>query len=1197
MADGQVKATISGPILFLSSGQWAHALASLKERLPLRNLHWKSSARPAIRTVQELDVTLLLLDSVRDEPASQIPVTLLEKPLLNIFFFSCEDADAYKNSVKKQIKDWHTLVSQRRNQEWLIVLVVRPETQSTSNRLFQRASILDKVKSDFNMAKRDRCVQLAWAVGSDDPGAWSDLLSKMKEGILSTFDAHIMQREEEVRRSETQRQMPGWNFCTFFILKESLAYSFEGLNLIEEAQIQYDELEASFFQVLKEQNLSWFGHLGGTALNDDSAPLLSITKKPYRDMMLSNTITIFDFRSYLLARQCFLLSKLGKIAEAASKAARFVTTFARTLRENESDLSEFFIESWMYSAAFNIVDTCEEWAQAANLDSSAMLAFHAIKAGLLELARCQLDKIGIVKGHIPAEAPFTISRPAASAATNNSSGTAVTPSHQGPPISRLDLLEVLNDRDAFDRLYIATTHRAIQTYGSCGRKRFTLKLHDSLASLDQCRGRYSSAHSIFSSLPSYYVSSKWTSLEGFTLSQSIECRPEAEQPLDTDWVTQAVAFLKTYIADRTAPTLCKEATTLEDQGFAGKNVQEQRDYLAGIVKRLQEAGGMLSENHAVQGHPAFVPRLTKSDGRLVLTEDGSLVDITVLNALPAEVLVDKIEVTLTGREQEELIFSSSMETVLPPGITVATLSNPIPSSGLFVLKSAVLRMGRIVFHYNHSTAPKSIKQQVVRLPKDPAAVDVQVGFPHQVVLDATASVTVTLSTGRNHLVDAVMSFSNPGQEVNFHTENAQLLSGEVDSVEFMDNTICIKNVVPRTLLRFNLPYSGLRVDLMKVQVHVKYLTATTKTPEQRRTIKRTRTVNTALPLAVNVQDYFRGQRLFSKFRISCASEQPLRIRDAVLQNKSTLSSLRISRCRRADAVPETITPMRPAYYLFCVESESGGQRQDNSGMSLLLTFRTLREDAETTVTDAINHACSQRPSMADHRAWMWHMVMTEVDQHSAWADTYGSNGNVDLRHIPWGEKCSAAGLSADVAEAMESVVETLAQGRTERTHLGKQDKGDWRTLCIPVDVPILSILNAARISIASGISGDSIYAGQSLQAILSIKTTLHWGQGSTDDQHLLRFDINAEGEGNWLVSGPKRGEYVAKDDSTLERQITLVPLRYGSLSLPKVSVVPVMDPGNEYPEDTPSCETHQMHAAERVSVLPRSARATYIVDL
>lgn len=63
------------------------------------------------------------------------------------------------------------------------------------------------------------CVQLAWAMGSDDPAAWTDLISKLKEGIISSFDSNIIQREEEVKRSEVQRQMPGWNFCTFFILK------------------------------------------------------------------------------------------------------------------------------------------------------------------------------------------------------------------------------------------------------------------------------------------------------------------------------------------------------------------------------------------------------------------------------------------------------------------------------------------------------------------------------------------------------------------------------------------------------------------------------------------------------------------------------------------------------------------------------------------------------------------------------------------------------------------------------------------------------------------------------------------------------------------------------------------------------------------------------------------------------------------
>lgn len=64
-----------------------------------------------------------------------------------------------------------------------------------------------------------RCVQLAWSYDQDNPAAWADLISKLKDGIISAFDAAVSQREEEVKRSEGQRQMPGWNFCTFFILK------------------------------------------------------------------------------------------------------------------------------------------------------------------------------------------------------------------------------------------------------------------------------------------------------------------------------------------------------------------------------------------------------------------------------------------------------------------------------------------------------------------------------------------------------------------------------------------------------------------------------------------------------------------------------------------------------------------------------------------------------------------------------------------------------------------------------------------------------------------------------------------------------------------------------------------------------------------------------------------------------------------
>jgi trafficking protein particle complex subunit 10 len=67
----------------------------------------------------------------------------------------------YKNSVKKQIKDWHALVIQKKHQEWLILLVVRSDTRASSGFFSSaKSNILDKIKADFNADKRDRQASL-----------------------------------------------------------------------------------------------------------------------------------------------------------------------------------------------------------------------------------------------------------------------------------------------------------------------------------------------------------------------------------------------------------------------------------------------------------------------------------------------------------------------------------------------------------------------------------------------------------------------------------------------------------------------------------------------------------------------------------------------------------------------------------------------------------------------------------------------------------------------------------------------------------------------------------------------------------------------------------------------------------------------------------------------------------------------------
>src|SRR5271170_3469699 len=90
MSNQRVLVTYTAPPPFQASESWKRIREALFLQLPLRNLHWKSASRPSIRTIQELDITLKPLDTTRDELVSQVPVTLLEKPLLNVYIVTCE---------------------------------------------------------------------------------------------------------------------------------------------------------------------------------------------------------------------------------------------------------------------------------------------------------------------------------------------------------------------------------------------------------------------------------------------------------------------------------------------------------------------------------------------------------------------------------------------------------------------------------------------------------------------------------------------------------------------------------------------------------------------------------------------------------------------------------------------------------------------------------------------------------------------------------------------------------------------------------------------------------------------------------------------------------------------------------------------------------------------------------------------------
>lgn len=497
------------------SGVFPLVSSDLLARLPLRNLHWNSSARP-LRSIDSLHVELTP-DNKRSSQAQSPPVSSVDSgigssrgatssiatslesegapggeasapsravesgrdanteprrerrhqipglrrtPYLKVYLLRCDDSETYKGSSRRLLREWvkeHTPPSQNSASintqenhdafEWLIIHVVVPDTpaaeqsrpsasvksedgierSNSSSRWPGRSSstVLDKIRSDFNGTSKsavDRVAQIQitnpkisgaaatnMARASDTSGqgdakvgetGWEDLVVKMKSLILASFDLRVRQYEEDIRERDSQRNLPGWNFCTFFVLKEGLARGFESVGLIEDALMGYDELAVGLDLIVREQSTTQSGVAHGglfvaytpelsqqvkQALEEGRAPgsiergsgdaaagngqrsgyshdslgtfLLNTDRKPYRELILGNNISVFDFQCYIFARQVSLLLRLARapsldkvaeikpsdvkqsedllrIAEVCRRAIDFITAAARMVRED-----------------------------------------------------------------------------------------------------------------------------------------------------------------------------------------------------------------------------------------------------------------------------------------------------------------------------------------------------------------------------------------------------------------------------------------------------------------------------------------------------------------------------------------------------------------------------------------------------------------------------------------------------------------------------------------------------------------------------------------------------------------------------------------------------------------------------------------------------------------------------------------------
>lgn len=423
-----------------------------------------------------------------------------QTPYLKLYLLRCDDNETYKSTSRKAVREWiktHASPPQSGSSggqdnhdafEYLIIHIIPPtaaaEVAEKAGPMAKwsgrgSTSVLEKVKADFNGTSKsaiDRVVQIR-VPRPETPQKppelstqLSDLVTKLKSGILASFDLRVSQYEEDIREKDSQRSLPGWNFCTFFVLKEGLARGFEHVGLYEDALVGYDELSVGLDAALRDQLVGLGDQHGGTFLSytedikakvestlaslsqetdksdsegdesvsdskaDDesnkstSCPAVELDpqqfpldarKKPYRDMILANNISIFDFRAYIFSRQMLLLLKaagapflrqksstdhqttgprirqtedLTLLAEVCERASEFISTGARTLRHDlelgiqeieydrdeqiVTDIVNNTISSWAYATVSQVL--IQTATDALDLPKASLLNNHDI---------------------------------------------------------------------------------------------------------------------------------------------------------------------------------------------------------------------------------------------------------------------------------------------------------------------------------------------------------------------------------------------------------------------------------------------------------------------------------------------------------------------------------------------------------------------------------------------------------------------------------------------------------------------------------------------------------------------------------------------------------------------------------------------------------------------------------------------------
>jgi hypothetical protein len=301
--------------------------------------------------------------------------------------------------------------------------------------------------------------------------------------------------------------------------------------LYKEALILYEELEIVFLELEREKKSLVMEVFGGTEYGDDSGSILNDCKKAYRLALANNSITEFDFRQYLFARQCRFLFALQQLDVVAERGLAFIRSFVKDLTIHK--FSKRFITVWSFSAYCDLAEALRSRLLHAHNSASNLFLPKATIDRLQHIlpllyynARVMLDRLGYEKKWVPSlsatyvftpcalqEIPqtipsavdlpkdeqrkdFSLLSSSSSTSSDDLKGNSTNKNAKFDPsddkfcITHPSLIAALSSAPAFYKLYFSLTERAIECYRRVNWFRNVVRLNFELSLIEFYCGQY-----------------------------------------------------------------------------------------------------------------------------------------------------------------------------------------------------------------------------------------------------------------------------------------------------------------------------------------------------------------------------------------------------------------------------------------------------------------------------------------------------------------------------------------------------------------------------------------------------------------------------------------------------------------------------------------------------------------------------------